>query len=59
MNIWNDIAEVLKNFWPAYIILPVLLFFRDYISSWFVKTFKEGSERLDEKKFEKHAEKYE
>lgn len=59
MNIWSAIADVLKNFWPMYIILPILLFFRDKISAWFLKTFKKGQEKVEEEKFDQHAAKYE
>lgn len=56
---WDQIAEVLKNFWPMYIILPILLFFRDSLKNWFFRIFKKGSEKLEEEKFDQHAAKYE
>ena len=59
MEIWNQIAEVLKNFWPAYIVLPLLLCFRDQIKNWFVSRYKKGAEKLEEEKFDQHAAKYE
>ena len=56
---WNQIAEVLKNFWPMYIILPLLLFFRDSLKNWFITRFQKGAARLEEEKFDQHAAKYE
>ncbi len=59
VELWDKIAEVLKNFWPAYIILPLLLFFRDQIKNWFYSRYKKGVEQLEEEKFDQHAAKYE
>lgn len=59
MEVWNRTAETLKNFWPAYIILPLLLFFRDQIKNWFYSRYKKGAEQLEEEKFDQHAAKYE
>lgn len=59
MVIWDKIADILKNFWPMYIVLPLLLFFRDQIKNWFVSRYKKGAEKLEEEKFDQHAAKYE
>lgn len=42
-----------------YIVLPLLLFFRDSIKNWFFTRIKKGSARLEEEKFDQHAAKYE
>jgi len=47
------------NFWPAYIILPILIFFRDQIKNWFFSRYNKGAEKLEEEKFDQHAAKYE
>ena len=59
MAIWETIADTLKNFWPMYIVLPILLFCRDSIKNWIVNRYKKGAEKLEEEKFDQHAAKYE
>ena len=59
MEVWQKITEVMINFWPAYIILPILIFFRDQIKNWFFSRYNKGAEKLEEEKFDQHAAKYE